>query len=245
MAAERGLCCRALFFSVLPVSPHSGALSLDGLAATERKRILLLHLRQSPHSFLTRLSPGPIPPSSSPHLLATAQLKFIYEHFDDTDTNRKTFDKKCSYYIDHTRMYWWYKRTNPSSLWFSQCIKGVCSPCVCVGDEWLWDEKMREKRHAAQQGRKTGGGERVYLQDIPWPRVKHRGHPRKLVFGVGVGAVVPGWTQKKTRNREVGERPAKNKHQSLLAVSPLCCLEMVGSPLDKVVVGFIYLINKS
>lgn len=110
------------------------------------------------------------------------------------------------------------------------CIKRVCSPCVCevhetvIGDCEM--EKMRERRHAALEGGKTGGGVRdvnglrVYLQDIPWPRVKHRGHPRTLVFGVGGGAVVPGRTQKTTKKREVGERPAKTNIKACWSCPP-------------------------
>lgn len=35
--AKGGLCSQLLFFSVLADGPHSGSLSLDGLAASERK----------------------------------------------------------------------------------------------------------------------------------------------------------------------------------------------------------------
>lgn len=80
MAVERGLCCRALFFSVLPVSPHSGRLSLDGLAASERKR-------------------NPLHPTSTNSLFPPSQtLSSCKCHCDSINTNIKTHDNKDAYH---------------------------------------------------------------------------------------------------------------------------------------------------
>lgn len=83
MAVERGLCCRALFFSVLPVSPHSGRLSLDGLAASERKRNPL-------HATSTNSLFPPI------RTLSTCKC-----HCDSINTNIKTHDNKDAYHNVH------------------------------------------------------------------------------------------------------------------------------------------------